>query len=244
MSKPKVTVALPLWDSGDIAWLCLESLCRQVTDVPWELVVVEENTPSALGLSGVFAFHERLKSAGCLDVTHLVPPLKIPLSTKWHRAAHEASLSSGVYVMCAADNYYQPNLVQDSWDAIGSGKFDWFQSYRCHFYDIDSDKLVEYDRQKLTGIEMSMKMELAQKIPQVVRRRGIDLFIYRYVKPQSVGWNESVHCLNTVCTHGRNKISGSNRKNLINKVRAPFRKCSHTLSELLPSDVREKLYSV
>jgi len=36
----KATVALPVWNSEKITWLCLESLKRQLNvDFEWELVV-------------------------------------------------------------------------------------------------------------------------------------------------------------------------------------------------------------
>jgi len=242
--KPQITVALPLWNSKKIVWLCLESLCRQNVGVDWELIMIEEETDEAAGENYVSSFYQRLQKADCVNVKYIQIQDKIPLSSKWRKIADEASESSKVYVMCAADNYYQPLLLYDAWQAIVIRGYDWYQSHQCHFYDIDTKKLVEYRRQKYTGIEMAMSMDLAKKIPRSSRRRGIDLLIYNSVMPKNIYWNTDSHCLFTVCTHGMNKISGSRRKNLINKVTAPFRRCSHAIDSLLPFNVYRKLISL
>ncbi len=40
---PLLTVALPVWNGSRIAWLAMESLCRQEEiDFWWELVICEE----------------------------------------------------------------------------------------------------------------------------------------------------------------------------------------------------------
>jgi hypothetical protein len=229
--NPKITVALPLWDSADIAWLCLESLCAQNVGVDWELIVAEEQQENFLGRDGVIEYGPRLRRAGCVNITYIPVRHKMYLASKWAMIAKYA------------DNYYQDMMLYDTWRAIGVCGHDWSQSYQCHFYDIDTKKLVEYKLKKLTGIEMAMSMELARKIPISAKRKGIDLLIYRTVDPQRVYWNMGEQCLKTVCTHGRNKISGSLRKNLINKTRAPFRRCYHNLEDLLPLDIYRRLIS-
>ena len=216
-----ITVALPLYDMKNIADLCYESLCNQITIIGWELIIFEE-PHNAFGYPEEYI--ERLKKAGCTNVRYLSAQKRIPLSVKWRTIANLASGSG--FVMCAGDNYYQPNLVQQSW--YGLKVHDWFQSYRGLFYDFDSGRLVEYRLRGHTGLEMSMRMELARKIPYSYKKIGIDRFIYKNVKPTNPGWNEDESCLQTICTHGRNKIS-QKRGRMIRKVKPPFYKCDHEL---------------
>ncbi len=59
----KGTVALPVWNSKDIAWLCMESLCNQIVDFKWELLVFEEKHDRQLGRSFFEGYQSRLP--GC-----------------------------------------------------------------------------------------------------------------------------------------------------------------------------------
>ena len=236
-----ITVALPLWESKDIAWLCLESLCRQRDAISWELIVVEEQSENMLGREGLMSYGAVLSKAGCDAIKYIPLKDRFPLLKKWAMAARDADKESNAFVLCAGDNFYQPYLLRDTGLSIIHGKHDWAQSYQCHFYDIDTQKLVEYRRIKRTGIEMSIKMSLARKIPYFNEWSGVDLKIMSALNPRSVYWNDADWCLNTVCTHGRNKISGSRRGILINRTRAPFRPCQHKLDELLPEEICNRL---
>lgn len=238
---PKVTVALPLWESGDIAWLCLESLCRQKVGVEWELIVAEEQTENMLGEEGLFSFRPRLRKAGCANIVYIPVKEKMYLANKWNMIARYASVSSEVFQLVAADDYFQPMLLHDAWSAIGINGYDWCQSYQCHFYDIDTGKLVEYRRLKSPGVQISMDISLARKIPTSTKVKGIDGHIFNSVKPKKIYSNTFDHSLKTVCTQGRNKISLTQRAALINKTRAPMRRCSHTLDGVLPFDIYTKL---
>ena len=63
-SKVDITVALPTWESKDIIWLQLESLCRQETQYTWELIVCEEQTPNMMGEEMLSSYKERLTQGG------------------------------------------------------------------------------------------------------------------------------------------------------------------------------------
>ncbi len=213
-----ITVALPLYDMKDIAHLCYESLCNQETNVDWELIILEEE--------GGYGYPEKYIERLNCDVRYMSIPNRISLPVKWRTIALEAKGDS--FIMCAGDNYYQPNLIQQSFEGLKF--YDWYQSYRGHFHDFKTGKFVEYRLKALTGLEMAMSINLARKIPVSLLSIGIDKFIFKAVKPQNVGWNENKSCLETICTHGMNKIS-KKRGRLIRKVKPPFYECEHDLRD-------------
>lgn len=242
--EPIITVALPIWKARSIAWLFLESICNQNhPGVDWELLVCEENHDNMCGYSYLEPYIGRIVNAGG-RVRYLPLKERMSLPNKWLHIANEAAESSKVYLMCASDNYYQPNMLRESLDGIVNRGADWFQSYRCHFYDIDTHKLVRYRKHHLTGIEMSMKTELAKKIMPSEKKRIIDLHVLRSVQPEVILWNDSESWVNTICTHGRNNISGDKRKLLLNQELRPFFKTDHELSDILPNYIYNKLTSL
>jgi len=64
----ELSVALPVWNSKRIAWLPMESLCRQLKpSCGWELIIFEEVHGEQLGEDFFRAYEERLKEAGYWD---------------------------------------------------------------------------------------------------------------------------------------------------------------------------------
>lgn len=236
-----ITVALPLWRAKDVAWICLESLCRQKVIIPWELIICEEQTQDKFGLDGVEQYIDRLRDAGMVDLNYIIQEKRVRLAHKWRRIAQMANDDSVSFHMCGADNFYQPYTLQNGYDGVKDGA-DWFSTYECHFYDINTHKLVRYFNRKYSGIEMAFPTEMARRIRGSNKGKGIDLYIYRSLAPKNRVWNETENGLKTVCTHGRNYISW-NRGPLINNVRSPFRETEYQLNDLLPSEIIERLCS-
>ena len=238
-SKPLITVALPLWEAGEIAWLCVESLCRQEVKEPWELIVCEEQTKNKFGLDRLEEYIPRLREAGMVDLNYVIQEEHVKLAHKWRKIADFMSESSRSYHMCAADNYYQKNMLQNGYNGISAGA-DWFSTYESHFYNIKTDILVRYFFKRYCGIEMAMSSEKAKLIKGANSTRGIDLFIYRTVKPEVRVWDDSGDGYYTVCTHGKNMIS-KNRGPMINNYKRPFYKTDTPLDDLLPKEIVERL---
>jgi len=237
-----ITVALPLWRSKDVAWICFESLCRQKTIIPWELIICEERTEDRFGEEGVSDYIERLQEAGGVNVNYLIQDKRLLLAHKWRRMVNYVSDDSIGYIMCAADDYYQPLRIQQSYDAIKGGA-DWFSSYECHFYDVNTKAFVRYHKKWNSGVEVAMSMENAKKIKGSGKKKGIDAYVFRTVGPKNRQWNETGCSLNTVCTHGKNIISW-NRGKLINNPGGPvrpFRATKNRVEDYLPPEVLEGL---
>jgi hypothetical protein len=86
------TIALPIWNSQNILWLCLESLCRQYKPVEgWELICFEEKYKFQVGESYIKTFQARLKEVGCEKIVYLSSGDKVPLSMKWVKIAKASS---------------------------------------------------------------------------------------------------------------------------------------------------------
>ena len=234
-----ITVALPLWKAKDVAWICLESLCRQKTIIPWELIICEERTKDRFGEEGVSEYIERLQKAGCTNVNYLIQEKRLLLAHKWRRMVNYVSDDSIGYIMCGGDNFYQPLMVQQSYDAIKAGA-DWFSTYECHFYDINTKAFVTFKRKSHSGIEMALSISNAKKIIGSGKKKGIDTFIHRIVAPENQVWNETGCGLDTVCTHGKNLISW-NRGKLINRPARPFRPTKKVVEDYLPPEILKRL---
>jgi hypothetical protein len=243
----KGTVALPVWNSDKILWLCLESLCRQVKPVDeWELIVFEEMHPHQCGEKWLRGYEERLREVGCVRVLYLTQEEKLSLSRKWVHIANAAAESSQYFVLCAADNYYHPWMLQDFEKAID--RADWCITTHGYFYDINLDKVVRYDYQSLTGLQMSAKTKYIKQIPFEDLQRGIDSWISRQLKRIVNGegralitWiDTSEHGNYTLCTNGLNNIS-TGRHQFFTDVQPPFFETDTQLKDIVPFDVYEKI---
>jgi len=234
-----ITVALPLWQAKDVAWICLESLCRQKTIIPWELIICEERIPNRLGEDGVSEYIERLQAVGCVNVNYITEGSRLLLAYKWKKMVDYVSDGSIGYIMCGADNFYQPLMVQQSYDALKGGA-DWFSTYECHFYDINTKAFVRFNRKSYSGIEMALSIPSAQKIIGSGKKKGIDSFVFRTVAPENRVWNETGCGMDTVCTHGKNLISW-NRGKLINRPASPFKVTNNIVEDYLPPEILERL---
>jgi len=234
-----ITVALPLFKAKDVAWICLESLCRQKTIIPWELIICEERTTDRFGEVGIAEYIDRLKKAGCSNVNYLTEGKRILLAHKWRKMVDYMSDDSIGYIMCGGDNFYQPLMIQQSYDALKGGA-DWFSTYECHFYDITTKAFVTFKRTSYSGIEMALSASSAKKIRGSGKKKGIDTYIFNTVRPENREWNKTGCGLDTVCTHGKNLISW-NRGKLINRPAKPFRVTKNKVEDYLPPEILKRL---
>lgn len=165
----ELTVGLPMWKAKGIAWLALESLCRQ-EDVPceWELLVCEEQNEDSLGGEGLAEYADRLKAAGCARVELLVPPSWEPLGSKWRLMADKASESSEMFLIQDADCYSHPHRLKTAHE-MGRRGADWAQSPVHLMFDIDTGRAVVYDQAgsagHATAADMALRTELARNMP-------------------------------------------------------------------------------
>tara|TARA_Y100001963_G_scaffold139007_1_gene204425 strand:- start:2179 stop:3018 length:840 start_codon:yes stop_codon:yes gene_type:complete len=149
--KIHLTAALPTWENRNIIWLQLESLCRQKTDLNWELIVCEEQTPARrvfdmeegtvvmkptmLGEKDLMDWEPRLREAGCKRIKYIPLGKREPLSKKWWIIGQEAK--GDTYALCAADDYSSPDRFELSHSKIDEG-YDWFNVKKGIFLNIQT----------------------------------------------------------------------------------------------------------
>ena len=236
-----ISVALPVWNSKKIAWLCMESLCRQKTTATWELIVFEERHEAALGKDFYDSYIDRLKKAGCVNLTYLTRDDQLALSEKWQIIAQKCSKKSNMMCLCAADNYYHPYMIQDSEDAYKKGH-DWFYTIKGYFLNFKNGKIVIYDRPVAeTGLQMAISAKLARKLPPGVKLyKNIDRWTKRHCNPKNPLIDKSDHWQGTLCTHGYNNISVK-RDVPINGLLLWFFATDKTLKDIVPEDIVEQI---
>ncbi len=239
MNDIQTTVALPIWNSSRIAWLCLESLCRQNKPVhDWELLVFEEQQPAMVGENYIRTYADRLKEVGCVRIHYITAFERIPLSQKWVRISKHASGTSKGFCLCAADNYYHPWLIQDAEKAME--QYDWFITTSGYFYDFNLRKTILYRFGGNIGLQMTAKTSLVQRMPMEVKNRGVDGWFYRNLHPAKMLKDLSNHWRNTLCTNGLNNISKS-RHTFFTRLRKPFYESDRTLEQIVPNDIYNKI---
>jgi len=239
----KATVALPLWNVKDIAWLIMESLCNQkLVDFQWELIVFEEKQENELGLDWFRKYSERLHKVGCARLQFLSDDQRVTLSEKWERIGKRADKDSVFYMITAADDYYHPYSLHDSMMAINSG-YDWFYTYKAYFYDFNYNKIILYNKPSslgYTGIQMSVATELARKLPAQKKFKNINLWFSRNSNPQKPYKDLGDHWSGTLCTNGLNNISTKRWKYFVN-THYPFQSTNAQLTDIVPDDIANRL---
>ena len=231
-SAPIITCALPLYRSGKIAWLALESLCRQRSiDFSWELIVCEEvrqrgvplSETNPLTLEGLSEYSERLKAVGCSRVLYIPLTSWIPLSDKWVKMAGFCSESSYGFLLVAGDCYSYPKRLINSKKMFDCGG-EWVQAPVGSFYNILSGTLSVFDH-KLSkessipghrvhpcALNMGIKTSIIKKIESGGKERSVDSWMFMQAqtilgRPPKINMDLSGDWMEGVDTHGYNQIS-------------------------------------
>lgn len=204
------TVALPVWRMRDIAWLQLESLCRQENAGEWELIVSE--------CEGHFALKEarermdRLHAAGMSSFRYIHNEKRIPLGLKWRQIARYAT--GDAFLLCAGDNYSPPNRIALSRHYIGV--YDWFDVSSGLFYDIATRETGQWVRRDKfqSGLWMATKTKYMRELGDNPPASSIDGWIKQHL-PNNMEWMQLPGPLNGLHTDGKNTIS-KHRSSLYN----------------------------
>ena len=231
----KGTVALPVYNSQQILWLCLESLCRQNPPVnEWELIVFEERHATQCGDQYIRKYLERLQAIGCKKYTYLTSTDRISLPQKWARIARKAHEDSEYFCLCAADNFYHPWLLVDSEQAVK--KCDWFITTKGYFYDLRLKKMILYDYRGRIGLQMTASTPLTRDLPTATLSRGVDGWFFKNLKPKKIILDPSDHWEKTLWTNGCNNISKARHKFFINP-RSVYKPTNQILNNVVPDDI-------
>lgn len=239
----RLTVALPVYNSKQIAWLAMEGLCNQITTVDWELIIAEEQHEQMLGLDFFEAYRDRLQEAGCSNITYMHYDTWIPLPVKWRDMGEQAHQDSEVFMLQAADCYSHPNRIQQSYQAITNG-YDWVDWTDGLFYNIRTCQMIQYSYKARTNLNMAFRTRYARQIPLSSIRKSIDGFLYTNMmalNPKAKPYRYHGLPLNGLDTDGYNNISRG-RARYYDQVNYPFSRTDlHITDLLLPAEVIERL---
>ena len=206
----EMSVALPCYHADKIAWLALESLCRQKgINFEWELIVCEEEHEQMIGDWTLNEYVERLMKVGCKRIVYLHLDRWVLLAKKWQIIGQHISDSSHSFMLQAADCYSGSNRMKMTYDQMKEGA-DWFDFKKGYFYSFISNRVILYDYDGKTNLCMCMGAKFARTIPNTKLERGIDYFLQTYcnsVKPDLVIIHSEVLMEDSVDTHGMNNIS-------------------------------------
>jgi uncharacterized protein len=233
--KPKVTIALPVWNSQQIAWLSMESFCRQEDAPLFELIIFEEEHPAQCGNEYFFSFGERLKEAGCTRVLYMSCEAKFTLAEKWCYIAREAK--GEAFCLCGCDDYYSRHMVRDAHLAIKEG-YDYIYDTSAYFYSTRLQMMIVYDEVKDKGLMQCVPTALMKKVKPEAKNSGVDRWVVSRIKPRRKKMNTDLRDI--VCTDGFNNISKRDR--YYKNIEAPFYPTDLTIYDVLPFDVAQKLH--
>ena len=234
---PKVTIALPVWNSQQIAWLSMESFCRQEDAVPFELIIFEEEHPAQCGNEYFFAYGDRLKDAGCTRILYMSCEAKFTLAEKWVYIAREAK--GDAFCLCGCDDYYSRHMVRDAYRGIKEG-YEYIYDTSAYFYSTKVRQMIVYDEQKYKGLMQCVPTARMQKIKPEPKNIGVDRWIVGRIKPRKKKMNTELRDI--VCTDGFNNIS--HRDGYYQKIVKPFYPTDKTIFDVLPAEVAERLFSI
>lgn len=229
-----ITVGLPNFCSP-IAWLAMESLCRQQTTAEWELIIYEDHCQTDFT-----KYYDRLKAAGCVRIIHEFSNERIPLTKKWTWMGDNSHRDSIGLILQASDCYSEPHRIETAHEAFTNG-YDWVQTNTGYFYNILTGQVMLFDGGKPTGLNMAISMEQLRSFSKDVEKwSGVDYWLFTSMKDPKVYIDTSLNWTSGVDTDGYNRISLARRENY-DSPKPPFYPASIDIKTILPADVIESL---
>lgn len=136
-----------MFRSKYIAWLQLESLCRQnPVDFEWELLIAEELHDETFGEALVRSYQTRLESRSCTRLQYTPVRKWITLGAKWKMLIQQTSPSSTLFFPSAADIYSAPQRLSRLYSLhLDHPDGDWFIPATAIDYDILTRRAVVRD---------------------------------------------------------------------------------------------------
>ena len=143
MEKIDVTVAMPLFNMGQIATLALEGLCQQKTNCNWELIICEEQTDNMLSKEILDTYTKRLNDANCKIIKYIPLSNWISLGQKW-KLISENSNDSDCFILQAGDCLSHSNRIQMSFESINNG-YDYYDENKGYWYSFRLNKTILWE---------------------------------------------------------------------------------------------------
>jgi len=213
--EPKLTVALPVYNSRKIAWISLESLTKQIDiNFDWELIIYEEIHSESVFPDIIYDYVENLKKINCVKILFITSLDRPLLVDKWIEIGKVTSASSEVFILHAADCHSPKKRLSKTFNKIYTEDYDWYDQTKGYFYSFISDRIILYDFKGLTNLNMGLKTSFIKSLPKTDLKRGIDGYIYNHcLKVASSTGKILKHFYDyklykdSVDTHGFNNIS-------------------------------------
>jgi hypothetical protein len=244
--NPVLSVGLPLYRAGEIAWLALESLCRQRDAPPWELLVLEEEEPPALGLGALLAYRGRLGAAGCVGLSYAALRERARLADKWARIAREAT--APWLALQGGDDYAMPTRLTETWAVIEETPADWVQWPRGLFWSRRTGAVTLYDVSELqprTGVEMAVRRDLVPVAGAPGPACGVDGWLLSSAR-RALGGEIAIACVRSeswrhaIHTDGWN-VCSRERERMCARQEPPFSAWPGDLESVLPKEIVMRL---
>jgi len=255
-----ISVILPMFRAKHIAWLPLESLCRQRDiNFEWELIIAEETSKKyePFGEKKIQEYQNRLRLVGCNHIKYIGLSNWIPLGKKMSMLIVDVNKNSRIITSSSADYYSSPTRLASAYKIFEEVNPDWILVTKVIYYNITDGKVMLFNsdgrkrKDDVPGKSMktSLLKEVFPKPNKISRSKGIDGFIFKssenYRRKQkrkfklyfdkSDDWK---YCFNT---NGINNIS--NRSLSFKNVGPPFKHCPIDLKDTIPPEVLDRLIS-
>lgn len=231
IKQPQVSIGIPTRDNLKILWLALEGMLRQVTDVAYEIIVLE--SPSANLAKEVVDDYRDLFAEKGVKLSYKLAPLAPPLAIKWKELARMAQAE--YFIMLGSDDYPPSTLVQRTFEAFEEGAH-WVDSPSAYFYDFATGEIGLWKKPyPRSGCQCACRTADLRGIADTDIPRGVDQFIMDSVAPVI---HTEIHHVDGVHTDGYNQVT-KHRAALYNtgNCRRPFHSTDVTLNDLVPTDV-------
>lgn len=231
LPTPSVSIGIPTRRNLKILWLALEGLLRQVTDVVFEVIVLE--SPSDQEATEVVnKYREKFEAKG-IALRYKMAPVSHALPMKWKFLAEMAD--GKYFIMLGSDDYSPSTLVQKTFDAFIGGA-DWVDSPAAYFFDFRTGAVGLWKKPyPRSGCQCACLTADLAAIPDDDRPRGVDQYVMDSIAPK-----QQVHIdhIDGVHTDGYNGIT-THRAAMYNSkaIRKPFHSTDRRLDELVPEDV-------
>jgi glycosyltransferase involved in cell wall biosynthesis len=216
------TVAVPLYNMGNIAGLCFAGLMAQHTRYRWELIVCEEQNDDMFG-------EERLrqyKFPNCCDVIYIPLKERESLSIKWRIIALRAR--GKCFLLQAGDDYSHPKRIENTVDVFMRG-YTYYDEQRAYFYSFVHKKTIIFDPHPMNPhpcrVNIAWQTKIIKHLPIAHKSGCVDHWIYDSLKTKGVirkFRDKKIHL--GVFTFGHNKISRTGK--YFEHPHQPFRKSS------------------
>ena len=240
----RATIAMPLYKAKEIVWLALESLCNQVTDEDWELVIAEEQFDDFAGISVFKQYEKKLKAAGMVNLVYIPVFDRISLAEKWRLIAQHSA--GELFFLQAADAYSPSDWIDRASKKMDLSQCDFYHRPNRHFYNIKNGKMVLYDSEApRTHMAQVHLTENIAKLPEKKVWRGVDNYLLSSVPGCKKKLDRSP--VEGLATDGYNVIS-IHRHQIYNKLylekikhKGIYHQPKKRLQQIVPAYVADKL---